>query len=72
MAWIFWGAESGTESAWITASSPFLSTTAVMHAVFGLPGTGKMFVPLGDVFHLAEDGPELLMGFPRTPFVAGA
>ncbi len=41
------------------------------HAVFGLPGTGKMFVPLGDVFHLTEDGPELLMGFPRTPFVAG-
>ena len=45
--------------------------TAVMHAVFGLPGTGKMFVPLGDVFHLTQDGPELLMGFPRTPFVAG-
>ena len=46
--------------------------TAVMHAVFGMPNTGKMVVPLGDVCHISEDGPELLMGFQRTPFLAGA
>ena len=45
--------------------------TAVMHAVYTLPGTNKMFVPLGDVCHVTNDGPELLMNFPRTPFVAG-
>ena len=46
-------------------------TTAVIHSVFGLPG-GKMFVPLGDLCHVTDDGPELLMDFQRTPFVAGA
>ena len=45
-------------------------TTAVIHSVFGLPG-GKMFVPLGDLCHVTADGPELLMDFQRTPFVAG-
>jgi Xaa-Pro aminopeptidase len=47
-------------------------TTAVVHATFSLPGSGKMFVPLGDVCHVTEDGPELLMSFQREPFVAGA
>ena len=46
-------------------------TTAVIHSVFGLP-SGKMFVPLGDLCHVTEDGPEFLMDFQRTPFVAGA
>ena len=46
-------------------------TTAVVHTAFSLPGSGKMFVPLGDVCHVTENGPELLMGFSRTPFVAG-
>ena len=41
--------------------------TAVVHAIFSLPDSGKMFVPLGDVCHVTEDGPELLMSFPRTP-----
>ena len=47
-------------------------STFVMHAVFALPQTGNMFVPLGDVVHVTADGPEQLMKFPRTPFVAGA
>jgi Xaa-Pro aminopeptidase len=47
-------------------------TTGVVHTAFALPGSGKMFVPLGDVCHVTADGPELLMGFPREPFVAGA
>ena len=46
--------------------------TAVMHAVFAMPNTGKMVVPLGDVCYITEKGPELLMGFQRTPFLAGA
>ena len=45
--------------------------TAVVHATFSLPNSGHMFVPLGDVCHVTESGPELLMGFQRTPFVAG-
>lgn len=45
--------------------------TAIVHSSFSMPGTGKMFVPLGDLCHVTEDGPELLMSFPRTPFVAG-
>jgi Xaa-Pro aminopeptidase len=45
--------------------------TIVVHSAFSLPGSGKLFVPLGDVCHLTGDGPELLMEFPRTPFVAG-
>jgi Xaa-Pro dipeptidase len=45
--------------------------TAVIHSSFTLPDSGKFFVPLGDVCHVTADGPELLMGFPRTPFLAG-
>ena len=45
--------------------------TIVLHGVYALPDTGKMFVPLGDVLHITAEGPELLMKFPRTPFVAG-
>ena len=45
--------------------------TAVIHVTYSLPGSGKMFVPLGDVCHVTENGAELLMEFPRTPFVAG-
>jgi Xaa-Pro aminopeptidase len=47
-------------------------TTAVVHACFKLPGSGKMFIPLGDVCHVTPDGPEFLMEFPRTLFLAGA
>lgn len=46
--------------------------TFVLHTAFELPESGKMLVPLGDVCHLTPDGPELLMNFPRTPFLAGA
>ena len=46
-------------------------TTAVVHSTFSVPESGKMFVPLGDVCHVTEDGPEFLMGFQREPFVAG-
>lgn len=45
--------------------------TVVIHVTYSLPGSGKMFVPLGDVCHVTEDGPQLLMGFQRTPFLAG-
>lgn len=45
--------------------------TIILHSAFALPGSGKMFVPLGDHMHIAEDGPEFLMGFDRGPFVAG-
>ncbi len=45
--------------------------TFVVHATFELPDSGAMFVPLGDLCHVTPDGPELLMKFPRTPFVAG-
>ena len=45
--------------------------TFVVHSVFSLPDSGKMFVPLGDVCHVTPDGVELLMNFPRTPFLAG-
>lgn len=46
-------------------------TTAVIHACFKLPGSGKMFIPLGDVCHVTPEGPEFLMEFQRTLFVAG-
>jgi Xaa-Pro aminopeptidase len=45
--------------------------TIVVYSSFSLPGSGKFFVLLGDVCHLTANGPELLMKFPRTPFVAG-
>lgn len=45
--------------------------TAVIHAAFSLPESGKLFVPLGDVCHVTEKGPDFLMKFPRTPFLAG-
>ncbi len=45
--------------------------TAVIHAAFSLPDSGKLFVPLGDVCHVTDEGPELLMDFPRTSFLAG-
>ena len=45
--------------------------TIILHSAFSLPGSGKMFVPLGDQLHLADDGPEFLMKFPRTLFLAG-
>ena len=44
----------------------------VVHTAYGLPDSGKMFVSLGDVCHVTPDGFELLMNFPRTPFLAGA
>ena len=45
--------------------------TFVVHAAYDLPDSGAMFVPLGDVCHVTSQGPELLMEFPRTPFIAG-
>ena len=45
--------------------------TVLIHASFSIPGSGKMFVPLGDQLHLIPDGPEFLMEFPRTLFLAG-
>ncbi len=45
--------------------------TIILHSSFALPGSGKMFVPLGDHMHVGEDGPEFLMGFDRGLFVAG-
>ena len=44
---------------------------AVIQACFKLPGSGKMFIPLGDVCHVTPEGPEFLMEFQRTLFVAG-
>jgi len=46
--------------------------TVVVHSVFTLPGSGKMFVPLGDVCHITPDGPEFLMDFTRDLFLASA
>lgn len=52
---------------------PFASgNTVEVHAVYALPETGKMWVPLGDVCHVTDDGATLLMEFTREMFVAGA
>lgn len=45
--------------------------TFVVHPVYALPNSNKMFVPLGDVCHLTSEGPELLMQFSRHLFLAG-
>ena len=45
--------------------------TIVLHPAYALPGSGKLFVPLGDQLHVTPTGPEFLMQFPRTPFLAG-
>ena len=45
--------------------------TVVVHSVFTLGGSGKMFVPLGDVCRITPDGPEFLMDFTRDLFLAG-
>ena len=45
--------------------------TVVIHSSFALPGSGKLFVPLGDQIHITDEGPEFLMDFPRTLFLAG-
>lgn len=45
--------------------------TVVVHSVFTLPESGKMFVALGDVCHITPDGPEFLMDFSRDLFLAG-
>lgn len=45
--------------------------TVVIHSAFALPGSGKLFVPLGDQVHITDEGPEFLMDFPRTLFLAG-
>ena len=49
-----------------------VGNTMILHSAFSLPGSGKLFVPLGDQLHLTPDGPEFLMKFPRTLFLAGA
>jgi Xaa-Pro aminopeptidase len=46
-------------------------TTVILHSGFRLPNSGKLFIPLGDLCLVTDSGPELLMSFPRTPFVAG-
>jgi len=43
----------------------------VVHTAYTLPDSGKMFVPVGDVCHVVPGGVELLMEFPRAPFLAG-
>ena len=45
--------------------------TIAVHAGYPLPDPGRLGVPLGDVCHVTPEGPELLMGFPHEPFVAG-
>ena len=45
--------------------------TMVIHAIFELSGRGKMFVPCGDVIHVTDQGPQMLMEFSNTAFVAG-
>ena len=45
--------------------------TIAIHAGCPLPDPRKLGVPLGDVCRVTADGPELLMRFPRTPFLAG-
>lgn len=45
--------------------------TAIIHSTFSLPGSGKLFVPLGDVCQITTSAPDLLMEFQRTPFLAG-
>ena len=45
--------------------------TAVMHTATVVPDSQTLFVPLGDVVHVTLNGPEFLMKFPRSPFVAG-
>ena len=45
--------------------------TIILHSAFALPGSGKMFVPLGDQCHVTPNGAEFLMKFPRTLFLAG-
>ena len=41
------------------------NNTIIVHSAFSLPGSGKMFVPLGDQFQVTQNGIEFLMGFPR-------
>jgi len=48
-----------------------VGTTAIIHTAFALPGSGSLFVPLGDVCCVTDNEPELFMSFPRTTFVAG-
>jgi Xaa-Pro aminopeptidase len=48
-----------------------IGNTIILHSAFSLPDSGKLFVPLGDQLHLTLDGPEFLMKFPRTLFLAG-
>ena len=43
--------------------------TIILHSAFSLPGSGKLFVPLGDQLHLTADGPEFLMKFTRDLFL---
>ncbi len=42
-----------------------------MHCNWLLPGSGKLFVPLGDVCCIGAEDLEYLMGFPRGLFLAG-
>lgn len=48
-----------------------IGSSAVIHTMYSLPGSGKMFISVGDVCCVSDNGAELLMKFPREPFVAG-
>ena len=41
----------------------------ILHSAFSLPGSGKLFVPLGDQLHVTGDGAEFLMNFSRDLFL---
>lgn len=43
---------------------------AIVHTAFSLPGKGTILIPVGDLCHVTDDGPELLYNFPRRPFLA--
>ena len=43
--------------------------TIILHSAFSLPGSGKLFVPLGDQLLVTADGAEFLMNFSRDLFL---
>ena len=42
----------------------------IIHTMLSLPHTGTLLIPVGDMCHITDDGPELLYNFPRRPFLA--
>ena len=43
---------------------------AIVHTCFTDPKSGRMLIPVGDLCHVTEDGPEILYQFPRKLFLA--